>query len=77
MDLGKEFNSKIFIVECVCPEKIIKERLERRMKRKSVSDERWEIYLDQKRLFEPIEKDEGKHIVIDTSKKNDLEKIFI
>ena len=33
---------------------------------------------DQKKEFEPIGDDEGKHIVVDTTKKSEiLEKIFI
>jgi hypothetical protein len=46
------------------------------MKGKSVSDGRWEIYLDQKKDFEPIGSDEREHIVIDTTKKNELEKVL-
>lgn len=77
-NLAKELNSQFFIVECTCPEHIIKQRLERRMKGKSVSDGRWELFYDQKREFEPIGSDEEKHIVIDSSKKTEiLDKIFI
>jgi len=76
-NLAKEFNLPFFIVECTCPEHVIKNRLEKRIKGKSISDGRWEIYLDQKKDFEFIESDEKEHIVIDTTKKNNLEKIFI
>lgn len=76
-NLAKELNLPFFIVECTCPENIIKKRLERRMMVKSVSDGRWEIFLDQKKSFEPVTQEEGEHIVVDTTRKNKiLEKIF-
>ena len=75
-NLEKELNLPFFIVECICPEHVIRNRLDKRIKGKSVSDGRWEIYLDQKKDFEPIGSDEREHIVIDTTKKNDLEKVL-
>lgn len=78
-NLAKELNSSFFIIECVCPESVIKERLERRIKRKSVSDARWELYYDQKREFEPIGSDEKTHIIVNTHKRigeEILKKIF-
>jgi len=76
-NLAKELNLPFFIIECTCPEHIIRKRLKKRMKGKSISDGRWEIFLDQKKDFEPIGNDEKQHIVIDTTKKNDLEKLLI
>ena len=46
-------NNAIFLIlYCKCPEKFIKKYLERRVKKKSISDGRWEIYLKQKDSFE-------------------------
>ena len=58
-----------FIIECICPENIIKERLDLRMSdRGEASDGRWEIYLAQKETFDRItEIPEKSHIIIDTS----------
>jgi aminoglycoside phosphotransferase family enzyme/predicted kinase len=48
---------------------IIKERLERRLKGKTVSDGRWEIYQPQKEAFEPVkEASPSKRAIIDTSR---------
>lgn len=46
------------IVEAVCEERIIRQRLLNRFRRKSVSDGRWEIYVQQKKDFESLRKDE-------------------
>jgi uncharacterized protein len=58
-----------FIIECICPENIIKERLALRASDKGeASDGRWEIYLAQKETFEKItEIPEQSHIIIDAS----------
>ncbi|MBN1280751.1 MAG: AAA family ATPase [Candidatus Thermoplasmatota archaeon] len=52
-------------VHCVCADEIVKKRLEDRLKKKSVSDGRWEIYLAQKTTFEPLTP-EGQVLVMDT-----------
>jgi predicted kinase len=63
-------NNAIFIfIKCKCSEKIIRKRLAERIKKKSVSDGRWEIYLSQKKTFESFETEE-KHIEFDTSEKS-------
>ncbi|MGC9975590.1 MAG: AAA family ATPase [Syntrophales bacterium] len=58
-----------FIIECICAENVIKERLDMRMSDKGeASDGRWEIYLAQKETFDRItEIPEKSHIIIDTS----------
>jgi aminoglycoside phosphotransferase family enzyme/predicted kinase len=56
----------LLFIRCICKEKEIKQRLENRLKKKSVSDGRWDIYLQQKESFEPLTSDED-HILIDTS----------
>ncbi len=45
-------------VQCVCSDAVVKQRLEDRLRKKSVSDGRWEIYVKQKTTFEPFTADE-------------------
>ncbi len=64
--LGAEF----FLLECFCPEEVIKQRLEARVKAGGdPSDGRWEIFQMQKDDFEPIDDRElhDRRFVIDTS----------
>jgi len=56
--LAKNHHATLFIIQCVCPDDIVKQRLEERIKKKSVSDGRWEIYLNQKKTFEPFTSEE-------------------
>jgi predicted kinase len=53
---------QLFIVECVCPEKIILSRLETR--KYDWSDANIEVYKKMKEIYEPVK---GKHITADTS----------
>lgn len=54
-------------IECTLPDEVVRRRLHGRAKDPGVvSDGRWEIYLRQKREFDPIDKE---HITIDTSGK--------
>jgi predicted kinase len=46
-------NAKFLTLYCNCPENIVKKYLDERVKKKSVSDGRWEIYVKQKDSFEP------------------------
>lgn len=62
-------HSTVITLQCVCPDDIIKKRLENRLKKKSISDGRWEIYLAQKTTFEPYASDE-KCLTIDTSNES-------
>lgn len=66
---ASRMNADFFIVECVCPESVIEQRLTSRMSQKDeASDGRWEIFHAQKADFDPItEIPEGRHIVVDTS----------
>ena len=68
-EVAKKLGSDFFVIECVCREDIIKQRLESRISEKGeASDGRWEIFQAQKETFETItEVPEGSHIVIDTS----------
>jgi uncharacterized protein len=68
--LAAETGADFFIVECTLDEASVRDRLEKRLKGVSISDGRWEIYLPQKKAFEPVsEVPVQNHIVIDTSKK--------
>lgn len=62
-------HSPVVIVECLCPDDVVKRRLEDRVKKKSVSDGRWEVYLAQKKTFEPFTSEE-EHLTIDTSNES-------
>jgi predicted kinase len=56
---------QIHIVECVCPEDVTLARLKSR--KESYSDADVSIYVNMKRIYEPIKED---HIVIDTSSRS-------
>ncbi|MBN1664062.1 MAG: AAA family ATPase [Deltaproteobacteria bacterium] len=68
-ETAKILDRPFFIVECRCPDAVVKERLERRAKNKAeASDGRWEIYAAQKKDFDEItEFPDSVHAVIDTS----------
>jgi len=70
LELAHSLGVDFFLLECVCPDEIIKRRLDDRMKTaEDPSDGRWEIFQAQKKDFEPIHEDEltHRHIIIDTS----------
>lgn len=64
-DLGADF----FILECRCPDAVIRKRLERRRTEKGEpSDGRWEIFADQKNRYDAVAGfAKREHIVVDTS----------
>jgi len=66
---AERLKADFFIIECICPENIVKERLDLRMSDKGeASDGRWEIYLAQKDTFDKItEIPESLHVILDTS----------
>jgi aminoglycoside phosphotransferase family enzyme/predicted kinase len=68
-DAARGIGAAYYIVECTCPEEVVKERLDARISSSDeASDGRWEIYLAQKNDFDPVtEVDGGVHIVADTS----------
>ncbi len=72
-DMAKKLSADFYLLECVCPEEIVKARLERRKSKSAeVSDGRWEIYLAQKADFEQVlDIPPENHIVIDTSKERE------
>ena len=66
--IAKKNDSIFVILFCDLPELHVKRYLQDRVKKKSISDGRWEIYLKQKDTFEPPEKNEDL-IMIDISKQ--------
>jgi hypothetical protein len=73
-----EANANFLCIEVVCPDDVIKTRLERRAKSSTISDGRLELFPQHKASFEEIrELDKAEHVILDTSKewKKDLEKI--
>ena len=52
--ISKDHNAVCIMILCVCPDTVVKSRLEERVKKKSISDGRWEIYLSQKETYEPF-----------------------
>lgn len=57
--IAQTHHATLMLVHCVCPDAVVKKRLEERMKKKSISDGRWEIYLKQKTTYEPITSQEN------------------
>ncbi len=68
-NLARKLEEDFFVIECICPEEIVKKRLETRITdTEEVSDGRWEIYETQKNNFEPVHGiSDTTHIVINTS----------
>jgi len=67
-DLASLMAGRICFILCTCPEKEMKTRMAARGKDPAaVSDGRWEVYLEQKKRFEPPDEiAAGELIVIDT-----------
>ena len=51
-DIASKNNAIFIILYCSTPEEFVKKYLEKRIKKKSISDGRWEIYIKQKDSFE-------------------------
>jgi len=67
MRLAQDLNSNIIFIECIAPEKIIKERLLKRETQASISDARLDLFEQFKERFEPLnEVPEKIHIRINT-----------
>jgi hypothetical protein len=64
--IATKHHAVLVMIHCACPDTVVKQRLEQRLKEKSVSDGRWEIYLEQQKTFEPFSSNEP-FITIDTS----------
>ena len=65
-EIASKCNAYIVTIKCNCPDEIVKKWLSERLKKKSVSDGRWEIYQNQKNTFEPFT-DKEQIIEIDMS----------
>jgi predicted kinase len=65
-NLANNVHAKLIMIECVAPDNLVKQWLEKRMNEKTASDGRWEIYKEQKKVFEPFSKEEY-HIIFDMS----------
>lgn len=63
---AKAISEKFKLIETICPEHIVKERMVKRFDDSSKA--KFEHYLKYKKFFEPIDE---RHIVIDTSKDID------
>lgn len=66
---AEKHHAKLITVQCICPDEVVKKRLEDRLRKKSVSDGRWEIYLSQKTTFEPFTAEES-CLMMDTSEQS-------
>ncbi|MEA3458871.1 MAG: AAA family ATPase, partial [Candidatus Thermoplasmatota archaeon] len=67
--IAKENNAVLVPIKCTCPEEIVKKWLEERLKTKTASDGRWEIYLNQKKTFESFTAEEN-CVVMDVSEES-------
>ena len=74
--IAKENNSILITVQCVCAEDMVKKWLKRRIKTNTVSDGRWEIYVNQKKTFEPFSDGEN-YIIADISKNRYKDRIYL
>lgn len=64
--LAEETGKRLVIVECVCPDEVIRTRMRNRALREDIpTDADYQVYLKIKEEFEPIQR---KRIVIDTSR---------
>lgn len=69
VNLGQRLRVPFYIIECTCPDDVVKVRLEKRMlDNDNPSDGRWEILQEQKKQYEAInEIPEGSYFKVDTS----------
>jgi predicted kinase len=67
--VAAKYHAMLVRVQCVCPDDVVKKRLEDRVRKKSISDGRWEIYLQQKTTFEPFSLEED-CLTMDTSNES-------
>ena len=69
LETAANSGADFFIIECICPENIVRKRLDLRLSDTGeASDGRWEIYMAQKKTFEAITEIQARsHIILDTS----------
>ena len=67
--MARTVGAAFVVIECVCSEDIVRQRLETRLTRTGEpSDGRWELFHEQKAGFEPVDEvGPGRHLVIDCS----------
>jgi len=68
-EIVDRYNAIYIAIRCTAPDDIVKKWLEERLREKTVSDGRWEIYKVQKKTFEDFKEDE-EHIVVDMSEED-------
>lgn len=75
LNLADAAKADIKFIHCECQEEVVKKRLDNRLKEKdSPSDGRWEIYLQQKKNFAPLNHLQGE-ILVEVDTAGDVEKI--
>jgi predicted kinase len=78
--IADNFKIPFLLIECRCPDKVIRQRLEKREREGiDISDGRWPVFLKQKNDFEGIaEIDKRVHLIINTDKTidNNLKEIL-
>ncbi len=66
ISLCKHFDTQLVIIETVCKEEIVKNRINNRLDQDlETSDANFEIYIELKKRFEPITQ---KHLIVNTGK---------
>lgn len=66
-ETARETGATTIFILCTCPEPELKRRMEMRLLDPgNISDGRWEIYVQQKKRFEPPEEDEADVFLLDT-----------
>ena len=68
-DMARRLGAAFLVIECICRDEIVRERLERRVKdQREASDGRWEIYEAQKNDFDRIDElPRRAYLALDTS----------
>ena len=57
-DLASSLEARFFLLKCVLPQDMVRERLTKRMKEdSSISDGRWEIFDEQQEKFDSVEEE--------------------
>lgn len=76
VDLAKRLCVPFYIIECTCPDDVVKIRLEKRMMEKdNPSDGRWEILQEQKKQYEAInEIPDDAYFSVDTSANPEVDR---
>ena len=71
IDLARKLGIPAYVIECTCPDEVVKTRLEKRKQEaNNPSDGRWEILQEQKKHYEPVDEiPKGNYFRMDTSDK--------